>query len=99
MDSLKAEATLELLMPLLWDLTQDKESTKIRYAALLLTNRSFHIYPSLIPTTIEPLIEGLLHYLKDDEEKIASVACRNISTLFKVVYNQTFKKVSYFFGL
>lgn len=91
-DSVKAHEKLEPLMPLFWELTQDPESAKIRLTALTLTNRIFQTCPALIPEShLGLLVKGLINHLKD-EPQIASLACANLSSLVKAVYNQTVKE-------
>lgn len=86
MASLNNEEKLLMLMPHFWSLAKDKESAKVRYAAVVLMSRVFETCPSMVQDArLRPLINRLLLLTKDNEQRVVSAACDCISTLFKAI--------------
>ncbi len=85
MASLNNDEKLLMLMPHFWSLAKDKESAKVRYAAVVLMSRVFETCPSMVQARLRPLINRLLQLLKDNEQRVVSAACDCISTLFKAI--------------
>lgn len=77
-----------------WELTNYRKSAKVRYSAQILMRKIFEVSPCLIPSTLSPLIKGLLERLDDDDHRVVVVACQSLSSLVKVVYKLTSKQAN-----
>lgn len=94
-EEIDIKVKVQPLMQQIWELTQDQESVKVRYAALMLQLRIFQTCPSMIPVRYGPLVRGLIHQLKDDP-RAASIVCDTLSTLFTRVYQMNIVQVTTF---
>ncbi|XP_059353376.1 importin subunit beta-like isoform X2 [Daphnia carinata] len=88
-EEMGSERVYDKLLPLMaqiWELTNDRNSAKVRYGSHVVMSRIFELCPALIPKALRPLINGLLEHLDDNKEQIAAAACRSLASLVKVVY-------------
>ena len=84
-----AESDVEPIIPLIWNLTQDKKAC-VRDTAVWSIGRIIEFLPQFIPTKLQVLVDGLMQRLAD-EPRVAFSTCWTFSALVKAAYEASTK--------
>ena len=84
-----AESDVEPIIPLIWNLTQDKKAC-VRDTAVWSIGRIIEFLPQFIPTKVQVLVDGLMQRLAD-EPRVAFSTCWTFSALVKAAYEASTK--------